>query len=142
MVKGLTHEPIVPQKCKVPRQLDGRVQPHQFTTPQERHHQTYLEVLDYTGGEIEERFDQSHLANICDIESPLHDSANGKDVREIPEKVAAYFRDKLDLACLKIQLVMLPDAIRTVYSGTATTMNKLTKVRSITDMYKESDMHL
>ena len=34
------------------------------------------------------------------------DSANGKDVPKIPEQVVAYFRDKLDLASLKIQLVM------------------------------------
>ena len=41
---------------------------------------------------------------------------------------------------MKIQLVMLPDAIRTAYSGTATTIKKVTNVRTIADMFKDSDI--
>ena len=87
--KDLTDEPIVPRQHKAPRRFDGGAQPHRFTTPEERYHQAYFEVLDHACGEIEKRFDQSDLAIICEVESLLLDSANGKDVPEIPEQVAA-----------------------------------------------------
>ena len=74
------------------------------------------------------------------VESLLLGSANGKDVPEILEQVAAYFRDKVDLGRLKIQLVVLLDAIRTASSGTATTIKKVTNVRTIADLFKEIDI--
>ena len=36
--------------------------------------------------------------------------------------------------------MMLPDGIRTAYSGTATTIKKVTNVRTIANMFKNSDI--
>ena len=53
------------------------------------------------------------------VESLLLDAANGEDMLEIPESVVKYFQGKIDLARLKVQLLMLPEAVSSVFAGTA-----------------------
>lgn len=48
------------------------------------------------------------------METLLLDAADGEDVLAIPEAVAECFREKIDLAHSKVQLLMLPDAASTV----------------------------
>ncbi len=80
-------------------------------SPEDRYRQAYFEALDYADREIEKQFDQSDLAVVREVESLLVDAANGEDVPEIPVAVAEYFQGKIGLARLRIQLLMLPDAI-------------------------------
>ena len=68
------------------------------------------------------------------------DAANGKDQPEISDAVSKYFEGKIDLARLKTQLLMLPDAIRTVFSGSAINIKKVTNVRTIADAFNKSEM--
>jgi len=78
--------------------------------PKDRYREAYFEAIDHASGEIEKQFDQSDLAVVHEVESLLVDAANSEDVPEIPEVVARYFQGKIDIAHLKIQLLMLPDA--------------------------------
>ena len=71
------------------------------------------------------------------MESLLVDAANSEDVPEIPEVVARYFRGKIDIAHLKIQLLMLPDAISTAFAGSSIKV-KVTNVRTIADALNQN----
>ena len=137
---GLTDEPVLPRYRKVPRRLDEGASSHRYASPKDRYRQAYLEALDHVGGEIDKRFDQTDLSFVCEFESLLVDAANGKDVPEIPEAVAEYLRGKIDLTRLKIQLLMLPDAVRTAFSGSAIRVKKVTNVRTIADTFNQSEM--
>ena len=68
------------------------------------------------------------------------DAANGKDQAEISDAVSKYFEGKIDLVRLNTQLLMLPDAIRTVFSGPAINIKKVTNVRTIADVFNKSEM--
>ena len=68
-------------------------------------------TLNNAGGEAERRFDQFNLAFVHVVETLLLDAANSEDIPEIPEAVSEYFQNKIDVACLKVQLPMLQDAV-------------------------------
>ena len=87
------------------------------------------------------RFDQSGLAIVREVETLLIDADNGKDIPEIPEAVAKYFQRTEYLACLKIQLKMLPNAITNAFAGSAIRVIKVTHVRTIVDTPKQSQMY-
>ena len=138
---GLTDEPVLPRCRKVPRRYDEGGETHRYASPEHRYRHAYFEVLDYAIGEIVRRFDQSDLAIVREVESLLINAANGKDIPEIPEAVAKYFQGTLDLACLKIQLKMLPDAITNAFAGSAIRVKKVTHVRTIVDTLNQSQMY-
>ena len=92
----MTNEPVLHHYKKVPRRFEEGAQQHRYISPEDRYGQAYFEDLDLGGGEIEKRFDQSD----CEVESLLIDAANNKGVTEIPENVAKYFQDKIDLMVL------------------------------------------
>ena len=81
---------------------------------------------------------QSDLAVVREVESLLVDAANGEDVPEIPEVVARYFRGKIDTARLKIQLLMLPDAISTAFVGSSIEVKKVMNVRTTADALNQN----
>ena len=136
---GLTDEPVLPRYRRIPRRIDEGALPHHYMSPKDRYRQAYFEVLDYASGEIEKRFDQSDLAIVCEVESLLIGSANSEDVSEIPEVVFRYFQEKIDLTRLRIQLLMLPDAISTAFAGSAIRV-KVTNVRIIADTFNQNNI--
>ena len=101
---------------------------------------TLKHALDLANGEIEQRFVQFDLAFVGDVESPLNESANGNHVQEIIEVVAEYFKSKIDLPRLSVQLQMVPDAVRTAFCDTAVQVHKVTNVRTIADTLNKNDM--
>ena len=130
--EGLTDEPRLPRYRKAPRRLDDGAQSHCFTCPKDRYCQAYFEVLEQACGEIENRFNQSDLSVVSDIESLLVNAANGQDISEIPQVLTKY---QIDLARLKIQLLMLPDTISTAFTGSVKTV---TNVRTIAEALNQS----
>jgi len=44
--EGLTDEPVLPKKQKIPRRINDGADPHHFRTPAEMYRQQYLLVLD------------------------------------------------------------------------------------------------
>ena len=75
----------------------------------------YFEVTEITAGEIEKRFIQKDLGIVNEIESILIKFANGVPENCISPEI--YLKDDFELARLKIQLSMLPDAIKTSSMG-------------------------
>ena len=137
---GLTEEPVLPRYWKTPKRFEEGTQPHQYSSPKERYHQAYFQVLDHASGEIQRRFDQSDLSVVIAVEKLLIDSANGKEILEIPEAVAAYFRGKIGVSRLKVQLGMLPDAIRTAFPASTSNVKEVTNIRTIADTLNESNI--
>ena len=70
----------------------------------------------------------------------LLNGANGKGQPEISDAVSKYFKGKIDLPRLKTQLMMLPDVLRTVFSGSAIQLKKVTNVRTIADAFNGNEM--
>ena len=132
--EGLTDEPILPRYRRVPRRLDGGAHPHRFTCPEDRNRHAYFEVLEQACGETENRFNQSDLSVVSDIESLLVDAANGEDVSEIPTVLTKY---NIDIARLKTQLRILPDTITTAFTGS---VKKVTNVRTIAEALNQSNI--
>ena len=139
---GLTEEPVLPRYRKTPRKFQEEAQLHQYSSPKERYRQAYFQVLDHASGEIQRGFDQSDLSVVISLEKLLIDSTNGKEILEIPEAVAEYFREKNEknVSRSKVQLGMLPDAIRTAFPASASNVKEVTNVRTIAGTLNESNI--
>ena len=136
----LTDEPALPRHRKTPRRFDEGAQQHRYLSPKHRYRHAYFESLEYACGEIQRRFDQSDIAVISEVETLLLDSAKGTEIPGIPETIAEYFHAKIDLARLKIQLLMLPDTIKTAFAGSAINVKQVTNVRTIAEALNQSTM--
>ena len=134
---GLTNEPVLPRYRKVPKRLEG-AQPHQFSSAEEMYRVTYFEALDYANGEVKRQFEQSDLATVSEIKSLLIDTANGKSP-EISTVVQEFLMEKIDLSRLQIQLQMLPDSIKTAFSGSSS-VNTVTSIRTIVEALNQSEV--
>ena len=114
---GLTDEPALPRYRKAPKKFDGGAQQHQYSSAEDRYRHIYFEVLDHPVGEIKRRFNQSDIT----LEKLLLDSANGKEVPEMSKAIRVF--------SWKIQLVMLPDAIKA--AGAFVKVEHVTNFRTI-----------
>lgn len=138
--EGLTDEPVLPRYRKPPRRLDAGGQPHRYDSPKDRYRHAYYEVLELASGEVSRRFDQSDVGLIQETESLLLRAANGENIPSIPQPVSKYF-DRVDPALLKVQLLMLPDAIRTAHEGTPITIKKVTNLRTLAETLNRSEIY-
>jgi hypothetical protein len=64
---------------------------------------------------------QKDLDTIQNVESLLLGFANGNNATLMSAALNAYLEEDFDLERLKVQLLMIPDVIRTAFSGTKTT---------------------
>ena len=71
----------------------------------------YFEAIDIINGELERRFLQESFSFARQIEKLLLDSANAKSA-SLPKKVKSIYHQDVDMDKLKIQLKMLPDAVK------------------------------
>ena len=136
----LTEEPILPRTRKLPKQYDQGETPHKYPTPKDRYRNAYLEAIELAYSEIERRFEQSDLAQIKDLETLLLSAANGKDIESLYERVTAHLGDDLDCNRLKIQLLMVPDMIKTAFSSEQP-VKEVTSVRTIANAMKRSSIY-
>lgn len=113
---NLTEPPMLPRYRKVPRRFDDGEGPHRYLEPKDRYHYIYYEALEVVAGEVERRFDQTDLHIIKDLELLLLSGANGERF-QIPEALSSYMEGDVDQAGLKIQLLMIPDMIKTAFDG-------------------------
>ena len=134
---NLTAEPTLPRQRKRPRRFDDGATPHSYEIPKDRYRHMYFEVTELTAGEVEKRFIQKDLGIVNDIESTLIKFANGNPENCISPDLEIYLKDDFELARLKIQLSMLPDAIKTSFMG----IKKVTNVRTIASGMNESAIY-
>jgi len=86
---------------------------------------------------VEQRFDQTDLHIIKDLELLLLSAANGAQF-QIPEALSSYMEGDVDQARLKIQLLMIPDLIKTALDGS---IKKVTIMRTLTDAMNKSEIY-
>ena len=132
-----TAEPTLPRQSKRPRRLDDGATPHRYETPKDRYRHMYFEVTEITAGKIEKRFIQKDLGIVNEIESTLIKFANGVPENCISPDLEIYFKDDFELARLKIQLSMLPDAIKMSSTG----IKKVNNVRTTASVMNESSIY-
>ena len=75
---------------------------------------------------------------ILDIETLLLTSANGIAVDTLSQALIRFLEGDVDVARLKVQLCMLPDAIKTALNGT---IKRVTNVRTIADAMLQSEIY-
>ena len=105
--------------------------------------QAFYEVLNLAGEKLQKRFEQSDLNIVRDIETLLINSANGngKDGVDIAKETEEYLvAHHVDIARLRVQLPMMPDAIKTIWKGPENVPLKVTSVRTIVDAFNSSDI--
>ena len=90
----------------------------------------YFEVLDLLISEIRRRFHQPSFTILHDIEQLLVNSCNATSV-EFPQSEADIYAADLKVDCLRIQLSMLPDVIRTANKEYGFTVKKVTSLNTI-----------
>ena len=94
----------------------------------------YFEVLGLLISEIRRRFHQPSFTILHDIERLLVNSCNATNV-EFPQSVADICAADLKVDCLRVQLSMLPDVIRTANKECGFTVNKVTSLTTICEIF-------
>ena len=74
---------------------------HRYLEPKDRYRHIYYEALEVVAGEVEQRFDQTDLHIIKDLELLLLRAANGQRF-QILEALSSYMEGDVDQAPLKI----------------------------------------
>ena len=104
---------FVEMNLAIVRHQEGSTTACLITSPERKYRQAKFGVLDYVCGEIDRRFIQSDLSVVYQVELLLVLPSNG-NVPEVVESVAKYMEGKIDISHLRVQLQMLPDAIKAV----------------------------
>ena len=96
--------------------------------------------LELATGEIEKRFDQSDLHTITEVENLLLSAANNRNIEPISQVVLKFLEKDVDPNRLKIQLLMLPDMIKTAFADEVP-VKQVTNVRTIASAMEQSDIY-
>ena len=80
----------------------------------------------------------SDIQLILDIETHLLTSANGTAMDTLSQALIRFLEGDVDVARLKVQLCMLPDAIKTALNGI---IKRVTNVRTIADAMLLSEIY-
>ena len=108
-----------------------------FASSKEMYRVTYFEVLDTACGEVKRRFEQSDSGIVCELELLLLNASNGDNLpADITPEVKEIIDGKVDLARLKVQLLMLCDAIINSSLG----IKKVTTVQTVAEVLNESNI--
>ena len=108
--------------------------------PKARYRHAYFETLELAA-EVEKRFDHGDICTIKEIEILLLNASNGETVDTFPSLVQSYLsNDIIDLECLKIQLSLVQDMIKTANSDSIP-VTKVTSIRTIAEAMNTSDIY-
>ena len=128
-------EPVLPRYRRPPRRFDDGAAPHIFETPQDYYRKQYFEALDLISEELARRFDQKFLAVPKAIEDLLLTACTTQctcvDELLIPEIISSTYSQDLNVAKLKLQLLLLPDLIKTYSSSQGTPNFKVKSLRTL-----------
>ena len=99
----------------MPRRFDEGENPHRHLEPKDRYRHIYFEAIELVAGEVERRLDQPDLRVIKDLKMLLLNAANGKlhvGQGYLSDDLSSYIKGDVDQACLKVQLLMIPDMVK------------------------------
>ena len=105
--------PVLPRQRQIPRQPNDTASGHVFQAVNDLYRKEYFEVIDTVRGDLEWHFTQQNFVFVKNIESLLIDSAHGEPVT-VPQEVSDIYQTDIDMHKLKLQLQLLPDAVKTV----------------------------
>ena len=132
--QGLTDEPVLPRKRKIPKRVNDGADPHQHLCPKDWYRQQYFEALDEVTNELSRRFDQKDIQTVVEMEKLLLSaSVSGKDI-VIPEIVENTYQNDFQMEHLKAQLKMLPDLIARHKELTGNAIKRVTNIRTLCDV--------
>ena len=110
---GKYDPPIFPCQRNIPWRINDSEPQHKFKLVEDMFRKEYFDFIDSAVGGIERRFMQHNFLLVRNIEALLLDSANGKPTTLSDDFVSLYTND-IDMEKLKLQLKLLPDAVKTV----------------------------
>lgn len=119
--------------------MDDGTSPHVYKTPQDFYCRQYFEVLDLLVGELTRRFDQKFLAAPKALEEVLLTACASQftitDGISIPEIIVNTYSQDINIEKLKVQLLMLPDLIKTYKSSHDLIHLKVTSLRTLCKIF-------
>lgn len=124
------------ETLKLPRQRrtssrynDGGAD-HVFNTPAELYHKDYYDAFDVVIAELNRHFDLPAYSVMKEIESLLLQSFHGARV-SFSDHFCKLYRDELNFERLKLQLMMLPDLLKTVNVGETIKICTVTSIGTV-----------
>lgn len=96
--------------------FDEGENPHHYIEPKYRYHHIYFEAIELVA-RVVERFDQPDLRY---LEILLLHTVNGElhaGQGYLSDALSSYIKGDVDQARLKVQLLMIPDMIKTAFDG-------------------------
>ena len=129
---GKCDPPILPRQRNIPRRINDGEPQNRFKSVEDMFRKEYFDVIDSTVGGLERRFMQPNFLLVRNIEALLLDSANGKPTTLCDDFVSLYTKD-IDMEKLKLQLKLLPDAVKTV-TPDGIPIHQVTRVQTMYDV--------
>ena len=128
--KNLTEAPKLPQQRRITdRYNDGGVD-HIFDTPADFYRKEYYDAFDVVIAELNCRFDIPAFSIMKEMESILLQSFNGVHV-SFSDHFCTLYKDELNLERLKVQLLMLPDLLKTANEGETLRIHTVTSIGTV-----------
>ena len=109
--EGLTDDPVLPRKRKIPRHLNDGADPHHYLTRRDYHRHQCFQVLDEMANKLSRRFDQQDIKIAVDMEKMLLSACCDDKETTIPEAVVSIYENDIQMEQLQMQLKLLPDFI-------------------------------
>lgn len=120
--QGLTEDPVLPRKRKIPKRLNDGADQHQYMTPTDYHGHQYFQAVDEVANELSRRFDQKDLKIAVDMDKMLLSACLDDKEATIPEAVLLTYQNDLQMQQLQAQLKLLPDLVSQHREISGTTM--------------------
>ena len=133
--ESITNEPTLPRQRQIPHRINDGCPNYQFSSPKDYFRQQYFETLDLLRSEIMRRFNQPTFDIMSEMENMLVHSCNQIDENKDYKNFEEMYKDDIDINKLKIQLSLLPDVLKTSNEEHKMGIKKVTKVKTICEMF-------
>ena len=133
--ESITNEPTLPRQRQIPHRINDGCCNYQFSSPKDYFRQQYFETLDLLRSEIMWRFNQPTFDIMSEMENMLVHSCNQIDENKDYKNFDEMYKDDIDINKLKIQLSLLPDVLKTSNEEHKIGIKKVTKVKTICEMF-------
>ena len=127
--KNLTEAPKLPRQRTPNRYNDGGAD-HIFDTPADLYCKEYYDAFDVVIAELNHRFDIPAFSIMKEMESILLQFFNGVHV-SVSDHFCTLYKHELNLERLKVQLLMLPDLLKTANEGETLRIRTVTSIGTV-----------
>ena len=114
--KNLTEAPKLPRQKRTPNRYNDGGADHIFDTPADLYCKEYYDAFDVVIAELNRHFDIPAFSIMKEMESILLQSFNCVHV-SFSDYFCTLYKNELNLERLKVQLLMLPDLLKTANEG-------------------------